>query len=196
MQLARVRSCATPIGGPRYAHHASIRVGDRSVLRCLHYECVRSRSHRQRRHAACVSVRGGRNGRHRGDGRRSREHDRPGSGCTRLAHPIRYLDWRYLSGTTTPPATGMSDATIAFQLPVVAGQYEFRLFANNGWQRLASSSVVIVNPSAIQIAVNGIAAPDTATERPCRLRRLWKLEEARRQPASMGHREGLRPAWH
>jgi hypothetical protein len=113
-----------------------------------------------------------------------------------LAHPIRYLDWRYLSGTTTPPATGMSDATIAFQLPVVAGQYEFRLFANNGWQRLASSSVVIVNPSAIQIAVNGIAAPDTATERPCRLRRLWKLEEARRQPASMGHREGLRPAWH
>jgi hypothetical protein len=46
--------------------------------------------------------------------------------------------WRYLRGTTTPPATGVTAATLSFATPTTPGGYEFRFFADNGFVRLAS----------------------------------------------------------
>jgi len=73
------------------------------------------------------------------------------------------VDWRYLSGTTAPPATGASAATLTWPMPVTAGDYELRLFANNTYQRIATSAVVTVTPATTQLTINGTAPPATAT---------------------------------
>ncbi len=70
-----------------------------------------------------------------------------------------YQDWRYLSATTAPPPSGLSDATVVFLAPPVAGDYQFRLFANNGFTRIASSGIVTVIPSPARVTVNGLAPP-------------------------------------
>ena len=73
-----------------------------------------------------------------------------------------YLRWQYLNGSTSQPETGASAATLTFDVPAVTGSYEFRLFANNGFLRLATSTVV-VTPSLAQLTVNGVAAPESVT---------------------------------
>jgi len=73
-----------------------------------------------------------------------------------------YLDWRYLNGATAPPATGLTDATVAFSMPVTPGSYEFRLFASNGFSRLATSGNVDVVASPASLLVNGVAPPTAA----------------------------------
>jgi uncharacterized protein YegP (UPF0339 family) len=70
-----------------------------------------------------------------------------------------FLTWRYLSGTTTLPSSGMSMATLTFGAPTAAGSYEFRFFAANGYTRLATSTTVVVEASTAQLAVNGVAPP-------------------------------------
>ncbi|MFE6963724.1 agmatine/peptidylarginine deiminase [Agromyces sp. NPDC057679] len=47
---------------------------------------------------------------------------------------------KYLNGQDTPPATGLTTATIAFTAPSTRGTYEFRFFANDGYTRLAKSA--------------------------------------------------------
>jgi uncharacterized protein YegP (UPF0339 family) len=74
-----------------------------------------------------------------------------------------YLDWRYLNGSTVAPASGVTDATISFQVPVAPGDYEFRLFANNGYTRLATSTTLAVRASTAQLAVNGVAPPNSVS---------------------------------
>jgi hypothetical protein len=55
-----------------------------------------------------------------------------------------YRDWMYLNGTRTSPTVGASSATLTFTMPLGAGTYEFRLFANGSYTRLATSAVVAV----------------------------------------------------
>lgn len=74
-----------------------------------------------------------------------------------------YLDWRYLNGATTPPATGLPAATVTFATPVTPGTYGFRLFAHNGYERLATSAAVAVTASAAALTVNGVAPPTAAS---------------------------------
>ncbi len=74
-----------------------------------------------------------------------------------------YLDWRYLSGATTPPAAGLSSASLIFATPVMPGTYELRLFASNGYTRLATSAVVTVIASSAALTVNGVALPAAAS---------------------------------
>src|SRR5262245_25017081 len=52
----------------------------------------------------------------------------------------QYLSWRYLNGSTSPPVAGLSSATLDFLLPGDTGSYEFRLFANNTYARLTTST--------------------------------------------------------
>jgi hypothetical protein len=54
-----------------------------------------------------------------------------------------YIEWQYLNGATSPPATGLSSATLRFAAPMVPGTYTVRLFTN-GWTKLATSSPVTV----------------------------------------------------
>src|SRR5437899_7028236 len=54
-----------------------------------------------------------------------------------------FLDWFYLNGSKTAPATGVTSATVNFVMSSTAGNYEFRFFANNGYTLLATSGTVI-----------------------------------------------------
>ena len=73
------------------------------------------------------------------------------------------VDWRYLSGTTTPPPSGLAAGVIAFLGTTSPGDYEFRFFARNGYERLATSGVVTVPAPAASIALNGVTPPGVAT---------------------------------
>lgn len=73
-----------------------------------------------------------------------------------------YLSWSYLKGTAAPPSSGLSEATFTTYAPLQAGVYEWRLFANNGWTRVATSSAVTVAASPAVLTVNGVAPPTAA----------------------------------
>jgi hypothetical protein len=55
-----------------------------------------------------------------------------------------FTDWKYLNGTRTPPATGLTGAAVSFVMPQFPGTFEFRLFRSNGYTRLATSQTVAV----------------------------------------------------
>src|SRR5262245_39145604 len=57
-----------------------------------------------------------------------------------------YVDWRYLNGTMSAPGTGLTSANFSFPIPTTPGTYEFRLFANDSFTRLATSPLVTVTP--------------------------------------------------
>jgi hypothetical protein len=70
----------------------------------------------------------------------------------------QHLDYFRLNGTKTTPATGFSSATISFQVPNSAGEYEFRLFAGNqGYTLLATSPTVTATVPAPTPSVDSIA---------------------------------------
>ena len=78
-----------------------------------------------------------------------------------------FLEWKYLNGSGALPPTGVSDATVFFTLPVSAGVYEVRFFANGGQQRLATSSAITtVSGSEAQISVNDTLPPTMVTVLP------------------------------
>jgi hypothetical protein len=51
-----------------------------------------------------------------------------------------YLVWYYLNGATSAPPTGIASAALNVLVPVMPGSYEVRLFAANGYDRLATES--------------------------------------------------------
>ena len=54
-----------------------------------------------------------------------------------------FLNWCYLNGTRTAPASGSTGATVScLTLPPTAGRYQARLFSNNGFTRLATSNTI------------------------------------------------------
>ncbi len=54
------------------------------------------------------------------------------------------ISWSYMNGLQDPPATGSSTATLTFTAPAVGGTYDVRMFANNGYVKLATSNIVTV----------------------------------------------------
>lgn len=66
-----------------------------------------------------------------------------------------FLAWKYLDGSQTPPATGVTQATLTFSAPQAAGSYEFRLFADNGYTRLAKGPTVVVSGSSSSVLPRG-----------------------------------------
>ena len=54
------------------------------------------------------------------------------------------VDWTFLNGSKTAPATGVADAMIPLTLPATPGPYVLRLYANNTYTVLATSPTVIV----------------------------------------------------
>jgi len=55
-----------------------------------------------------------------------------------------YLDWKYLNGSRTAPASGLTEATFAFTMPAAAGTFELRFYASDAYTRLATSPPLIV----------------------------------------------------
>jgi hypothetical protein len=67
------------------------------------------------------------------------------------------LDWKYLNGTQTPPANGLTTATVPFVMPGTSGQYEFRFLDGAGAVLATSPTVTVsvapsVTPSATTVA--------------------------------------------
>ncbi len=73
-----------------------------------------------------------------------------------------FLAWSYLNGTQSAPASGLTSATLSFTLPPAPGTYELRLFAGNGFARLATSGSVIAS-SAPPTASVQLTAPFPGT---------------------------------
>ena len=70
-----------------------------------------------------------------------------------------HVDWKYLGGTRSMPATGVTSAVLTFDMPET-GAYELRFFANNGYTLLATSPVVTVElPSTL---VSEVPAAESA----------------------------------
>ncbi len=55
-----------------------------------------------------------------------------------------YIAWDYLSGTQSPPAVGVTSATITMTGPAGNGAYEARFYPNNGYTVTARTSFTIV----------------------------------------------------
>ena len=71
----------------------------------------------------------------------------------------QHLAWKYLSNSTAPPAQGLTGAEVSFLMPTEPGEYQFRFFANNGWDRLATSPMVVIAAQTAQLAVNDVVPP-------------------------------------
>jgi len=63
-----------------------------------------------------------------------------------------YLDWKYLNGTQTVPATGVSGAAVPFTMPAAAGTYVLRFYT--GSTLLASSAPITVAMPSTSLTVN------------------------------------------
>jgi hypothetical protein len=55
-----------------------------------------------------------------------------------------YPDYIYLSGTKTPPQTGLSSGSFPFTMPTATGAYNFRLLLTNSFTSVATSPIVTV----------------------------------------------------
>ena len=60
------------------------------------------------------------------------------------AAATNHLQWQYLNGAFTAPATGVSGAALTFTLPLTPGTYEVRFFRNNTFTVLATSDAITV----------------------------------------------------
>jgi hypothetical protein len=55
-----------------------------------------------------------------------------------------FIAWAYLNGTQTPPAAGVTSATVMMTAPTSDGPYEARFYPNNLWTVTARSSFTVV----------------------------------------------------
>ena len=55
--------------------------------------------------------------------------------------------WLYMNGLQTAPSTAIGSATLTFTMPPDAGQYQFRLYANDTFNLAATSAPVTVDGS-------------------------------------------------
>ena len=76
-----------------------------------------------------TTVVAGRRG-HGDGGQRTRRRARTGSPSIRKGSST-YVDWKYLNGTQTAPATGMTNARWILPMPTDAGQLHLRLYTGS-----------------------------------------------------------------
>jgi hypothetical protein len=55
-----------------------------------------------------------------------------------------YLAWKFLNDSGQIPTVGVTTARLTFTAPMTPGTYNFRLFANNTFTKLATSPPVTV----------------------------------------------------
>jgi hypothetical protein len=80
-------------------------------------------------------------------------------------NPYNHLAWVYLNGTQTPPAAGVTSATITMTAPNTNGSYEARFLANDTYTLLASTPFAVQGtriPTAITLTPPNPTIPDNA----------------------------------
>ena len=66
-----------------------------------------------------------------------------------------YVDWKYLNGAQTRPASGVTGAAVAFTMPAPPGAYNVRFFLNDSLGKLATSATITVTaPAAPSITLS------------------------------------------
>jgi len=58
------------------------------------------------------------------------------------------IDWKYMTGSHTPPAAGAASWSVTFSMPTTAGSYNLRFFSNDTLSLLATSATVTVQNAA------------------------------------------------
>src|SRR5438445_10930227 len=53
------------------------------------------------------------------------------------ASDFTMIDWKYLNGTRTTPATALTSATVTFTVPSTVGLYNTRLFSHDTYTKVA-----------------------------------------------------------
>src|SRR5207253_2169082 len=75
-----------------------------------------------------------------------------------------YESWRYLSGSQTPPDSGLAAATFAVTMPTTPGTYNLRLFQNNGSTLLATSESITVGvPPTVSVDMTTVTPGGVVT---------------------------------
>ena len=70
-----------------------------------------------------------------------------------------FIDWFYLNGSKAAPSTGVASANVVFRMPTTAGKYFFRLFKNNSYSMLSTSTTVNVSSSATSSGTTTSTSP-------------------------------------
>jgi hypothetical protein len=60
------------------------------------------------------------------------------------ASDMDFLQYRFLNGTTTPPAIGLTSAVFKYRMPYRPGTYNLRFFKNATFAKLATSQTITV----------------------------------------------------
>jgi subtilisin family serine protease len=79
------------------------------------------------------------------------------------AADAEFIDWTYLNGTKVRPASGLSSATLQFVAPATVGTYEFRLYSNNSYTRLASRPLLVSMQPMLSINNVNVAEGNSGT---------------------------------
>ena len=67
------------------------------------------------------------------------------------------ITWQFLNGTQTMPATGVTSATLTFNLPAAAGTYHVRLF-NGSYVRVATSGTITTTAPSVTLSASSASA--------------------------------------
>jgi hypothetical protein len=67
----------------------------------------------------------------------------------------------YFNGSTTPPPVGVTDATLAFDVPTAPGVYQFRCFVQDEFTRIAHSAPLFVQFSDPAGTLSGATEPES-----------------------------------
>jgi len=62
------------------------------------------------------------------------------------------LDWKFLNGSRTAPATGVTSATLPFTLPTTPGNYTLKFYSNDTYNVLATITPITVSSAAGPLA--------------------------------------------
>ena len=68
-----------------------------------------------------------------------------------------YVDWCYLNGTKTAPATGITNATLTCFTAPASGRYQVRLFLNNTVTKVATSNTITVSGPSVAVTPTSAA---------------------------------------
>jgi hypothetical protein len=80
---------------------------------------------------------------------------------SRVTGGSTYVDWKYLNGATTAPATGLTGATLSFAMPATPGTYVLKFWA--GSTLLATSETITVGSPTITVSTETAAPGEIVT---------------------------------
>src|SRR6185436_19396065 len=72
-----------------------------------------------------------------------------------------YLDWKYLNGSQTAPATGVSGAAVPFTMPATPGTYNLRFFSASSALLATSATITVTTGGGTTVGFT--ASPTTIT---------------------------------